>query len=466
VLVFYILFNILGGGNLNQQKLLELDKKYFIHPTSSIQQQQKSGAKMIIEKGEGIYLTDKDGSVYIDAMSSLWNVNVGHGREELAEVAAEQMKKLAFSSTFSTFSNEPAILLAEKISSIAPKGLNAVFFTSGGSESNDTAIKLVRHYWRIQDKPDKRKIIGINRAYHGVAAASTSATGIPEFWDMAGKMMVDMYHADTPYDNETEKAISSLRTVIEREGPETIAAFIMEPVQGAGGVLIPPDDYLQKVRNICDDYGILFIADEVITGFGRTGKWFGVENFGVTPDVISFAKGVSSGYIQLGGVILSDHIHDVLKEKSSGTLFHGYTYSGHPTATAVGLKNIEILENEGLVENARNMGEVMLEGFKRLKEELDIIGDVRAVGLLGAMEFVEDPVSNKRFSSDLQVAPKVIEALHQRGVICRAVTYEGTDIVCFSPPLIINKQQIETMIEKLGDAIKEVRKELSSVLEK
>ncbi len=446
------------------QKLIELDKKHFIHPTSSIHQQQANGPKVIIEKGDGIYLTDKNDNVYIDAMSSLWNVNVGHGREELAEAAAEQMKKLAFSSTFSTFSNEPAILLAEKISSIAPEGLNAVFFTSGGSESNDTAIKLVRHYWRIQDKPEKRKIIGLNRAYHGVAAASTSATGIPEFWSMAGKMMVDIYHADNPYGNGTAKAIDSLRAVIEKEGPETVAAFIAEPIQGAGGVLIPPKEYLKEVRNLCNDYGILFIADEVITGFGRTGKWFGIENFGVTPDVISFAKGVSSGYIQLGGVIVSGHIHEVLKEKSAGTLFHGYTYSGHPTAAAVGLKNIEIIEKEKLVDNSRAMGEVMLEGFNKLKKELDIVGDVRAVGLLGAVELVEDPATNKRFSSDLQVAPKVIEALHQRGVICRAVTYEGTDIICFSPPLIINKEQVETMIEKLHDAIKEVRNELSATL--
>lgn len=449
---------------MEQEKLIELDKKHFIHPTSSIQQQQKDGAKMIVEKGDGIYLTDRNDNVYIDAMSSLWNVNVGHGREELAEAAAEQMKKLAFSSTFSTFSHEPAILLAEKISSLAPEGLNAVFFTSGGSESNDTAIKLARHYWRVQDKPEKRKIIGINRAYHGVAAASTSATGIPEFWNMAGKMMTDIYHADNPYGIGKDKALSSLRSVIETEGPETVAAFIAEPIQGAGGVLVPPENYLQEVRNLCDEYGILYIADEVITGFGRTGKWFGVENYGVIPDIISFAKGVTSGYIQLGGVIVSDQIHDVLKEKSAGTLFHGYTYSGHPTATAVGLKNIEIMENEGLLENAQKMGEVMLKSFKKLKEELDIVGDVRAVGLLGAVELVEDPATNKRFASDLQVAPKVIEALHQRGVICRAVTYEGTDIICFCPPLIINEQQIETMIERIHDAIKEVRKELSAVL--
>ena len=449
---------------MDPQKLIELDKQHFIHPTSSIQQQQEHGPKMIVEKGDGIYLTDVNGNVYIDAMSSLWNVNVGHGREELANVAAEQMKKLAFSSSFSTFSNKPAILLAEKISSIAPDGLNAVFFTSGGSESNDTAIKIARHYWRIQNKPEKRKIIGLNRAYHGVAAASTSATGIPQFWDMAGKMMDEMYHAENPYGNGKEKAIQSLINVIKREGAETIAAFITEPVQGAGGVLIPPNDYLQEVRKICDEYEILFIADEVITGFGRTGKWFGIENFGITPDVISFAKGVSSGYIQLGGVIISEEIHHVLKEKSTGTLFHGYTYSGHPTAAAVGLKNIEIIERENLIENATSMGSFMLEGFQTLKNELNIVGEVRAIGLLGAVELVADPDSNKRFSSDLQVAPKIIEKLHQRGVICRAVTYGGTDIICFAPPLIINKEQIETMLQKLRESIKEMESELSSIL--
>lgn len=235
-------------GQITLDKLIELDKKHFIHPTSSIQQQQEKGAKLIVDKGEGIYLTDKYGKTFIDAMSSLWNVNVGHGREELAEAAAEQMKKLAFSSAFSTFTHEPAIKLAEKIASLAPNGLNAVFFTSGGSESNDTAIKLVRHYWRIQNKSERNKIIALKRGYHGVAAASTSATGIPEFWNMAGNMMADFRHANTPYENGTDKAIASLRQVIEEEGPETIAAFIAEPVQGAGGVLIPPSNFLRKLE--------------------------------------------------------------------------------------------------------------------------------------------------------------------------------------------------------------------------
>lgn len=440
--------------------LIELDKKHFIHPTSSIQQQQEKGPKVIMEKGEGIYLTDLNGNVYIDGMSSLWNVNVGHGREELAEAAAEQMKKLAFSSTFSTFSHEPAIKLAEKISSIAPEKFNAVFFTSGGSESNDTAIKLVRHFWRIQDKPNKKKVIALKRGYHGVAAASTSATGIPEFWDMAGHMMTDMYHADTPYEIGTEKAINSLRQVIESEGPDAIAAIMAEPIQGAGGVLVPPNDFFEKVREVCDEYGILLVADEVITGFGRTGKMFGVEHWCVKPDIISFAKGVSSGYVPLGGIIVSDDIHDVLKEKSKGTLFHGYTYSGHPTAAAVALKNIEIIELENLVENSKKMGQELLKGFEKIKENVNIIGDVRTIGLLGAIELVKDPKTNENFSPNLQVAPRVIEALHERGVICRPVTYDNSNIICFSPPLIINQSQIDTLLEKLEDAILEVEKNL------
>lgn len=438
------------------ENLIEMDKKHFIHPTSSIKEQQEQGAKLIIEKGEGIYLTDKKGKVFIDAMSSLWNVNIGHGRKELGEAAKQQMDKLAFSSAFSTFSHEPIIQLAKKIADLAPPSLNATFFTSGGSESNDSAFKLVRHYWRIQNQPEKSKIVSLKRGYHGVAAGSTNATGIPEFWDMAGNLKTGFVHAETPYWEGTKASINSIRAIIEAEGSETIAAFIAEPIQGAGGVLIPPEDYFKEVRKICDEYEILFIADEVITGFGRTGTMFALEDSAVEPDMMTFAKGVTSGYFPLGGVILSDKIHDVLKEKSEGTLFHGFTYSGHPTAAAVALKNIEIIENEGLVENSRKMGELLLKEFKIMKADSPIVGDVRAVGLLGAVELVEDPETNKRFSPDLKVAAKVIEALHERGVICRAVTYEGTDIICFSPPLTINKEQIKTLVEKLDHSISSV----------
>lgn len=447
-------------------ELFELDKKHFIHPTTSIMEQQEKGPKLIVEKGEGIYLTDTEGKVYIDAMSSLWNVNIGHGRKEIAEAAKEQMEQLAFSSTFSTFSNEPAIRLAKKIADLAPSSLNAVFFTSGGSESNDSAIKLIRHYWKIQGQPERHKIISLSRGYHGVTAGATSATGIPQFWDMAGHMLTGFAHAKTPYEIGTSESIKSIREVIEQEGPETVAAFMAEPIQGAGGVLVPPSDYFKEVRKLCDEYGILFLADEVITGFGRTGKMFGIENWEVEPDLMSFAKGVTSGYFPLGGVIVSDKIHDVLKEKSQGVLFHGFTYSGHATGAAVALKNIEIIENEGLVENARLIGEDFLKGLQSIKEESTIVGDVRMVGLLGAIEFVEDPTTNKRFTPDLKVTPRIIEELHKRGVICRGVTYDGTDIICFSPPLSINKEEIETLVERLRESVLVIQGELEGQLEK
>lgn len=441
--------------------LAELDKKHFIHPTSSIQQQQERGPKLIIEEGDGIYLTDRNGRTFIDAISSLWNVNIGHGRREVAEAASKQMQKLAFSSAFSTFSHEPAILLAEKIASLTPGNLNAVFFTSGGSEANDSAFKLARHYWKIQGKPEKRTIISLKRGYHGVAAGSTSATGIPEFWEMAGQLMTGFTHVNTHYEQTADEAVQAIRQVIEEQGAETIAAFIAEPVQGSGGVLIPSADYFQEVRKLCDEHGILFIADEVITGFGRTGKMFGIENWDVVPDMMTFAKGVTSGYLPLGGVVVSDGIHNMLKEKSKGTLFHGFTYSGHPTAAAAALKNIEILEHENLVENARQMGEVLHRALNKVKSKLHIIGEVRTLGLLGAVELVQNPLTNERFSSDLQVAPIVIDALQDLGVICRSVTYDGTDIICFAPPLIINEQQINTIAEKLYQAVLFIQNQLN-----
>lgn len=399
-------------------------------------------------------------------MSSLWNVNVGHGRKEIAEAAKEQMEQLAFSSTFSTFSNEPAIRLAKKIADLAPPSLNAVFFTSGGSESNDSAIKLIRHYWKIQGQTERHKIISLSRGYHGVTAGATSATGIPQFWDMAGHMLTGFAHAKTPYEIGTSESIQSIREVIEKEGPETVAAFMAEPIQGAGGVLVPPKDYFKEVRKLCDEYGILFLADEVITGFGRTGKMFGIEHWDVEPDLMCFAKGVTSGYFPLGGVIVSDKIHDVLKEKSQGVLFHGFTYSGHATGAAVALKNIEIIENEGLVENARLMGEELLKGLQSIKDESTIVGGIRMVGLIGAIEFVEEPSTNKRFSPELKVTPRIIEELHERGVICRGVTYDGTDIVCFSPPLSINKEEIEILVNRLRESVLAVQGELESQLEK
>jgi adenosylmethionine-8-amino-7-oxononanoate aminotransferase len=424
------------------QELEELDKKHFLHPTSPIQQQQQNGPAFIFTKGNGVFLEDIKGNKVIDGMSSLWNVNIGHGRKEMGEVAKEQMTQLAFSSCFATYSNEPAIRLAAKLAQVAPGHLSATFFTSGGSESNDTAYKLARHYWILKGQPNKKKIITRTKSYHGVAMGATSATGLKPFRDFTNSLAPDFHYVD-------HFSTEALRELIETEGADTIAAFVAEPVQGAGGVHIAPDTYFKEVRAICDQYGILFITDEVITGFGRTGTYFGIEHYGVVPDMMCFAKGVTSGYAQLGGVMISDQMHQDFKELSTGTLLHGYTYSGHAMACSVALKNLEIIEKEQLVDHAKQMGAELLAGFKELQNKHSIIGEVRAVGLMGAIEIVKDKQTNERFQTLL--APLIVTEAAKRGLVVRSVVFDGQDTLVFAPPLVINKEEMEQMMTILSD---------------
>lgn len=435
--------------NTDMQQLIELDKKHVIHPTSSLKQQQEDGPSLIVTEGNGVYLKDIHGKQYIDGMSSLWNVNIGHGRAEVAEVAKAQMTTLAFSSCFSTFSHEPVIRLAAKIASLAPGDLEAVFFTSGGSEANDTAFKLARHYWLLKGQAQRQKIISRTKSYHGVTMGATSATGLKPFRDFTNSLAPDFYYVEG-------SSIEDLRKVIKQEGPENIAAFITEPIQGAGGVHFAPVGYFQEVRKICDQHGILFIADEVITGFGRTGTWFGMEHYGVIPDMMCFAKGVTSGYAQLGGVVISKRIHQELIALSQGTLLHGYTYSGHPMGCAVALKNIEIIETEKLIDQARCRGAELLAGFQMIQRKHPIVGDVRGLGLMGAIEF-----SNGQIGEDgsMPVAPKVVGEALKRGLICRAVTFDQ-DTVVFAPPLISNKQEIKRLLEIIDETLTEVEQSI------
>jgi len=435
---------------LLKSELVELDKKHFLHPTSNIQQQQENGPAKIFTSGEGIYLTDIDGKKYIDGFSCLWNVNVGHGRQELGEIAKEQMSSLGFSSAFGTFSHEPAIRLSAKIADKAPESLNTVFFTSGGSEANDSAFKMVRNYWKLKDKPSKKKIVSRRTSYHGVAMGATSATGLKPFRDFTTSLAPDFHYV--------ESTPESLLKFIEDEGADTIAAFISEPVQGTGGVHPAPSNYFKEIRKICDENDILFIADEVITGFGRTGTYFGMENYDVVPDLMSLAKGITSGYLPLGGVVISDEIMNTFKEKTQGNFMHGYTYSGHPTATAVALKNLEIIEDENLVENAKKMGDYMLESFKQLSKTHSIVGEVRTIGLMGAIEIVKDKNKNERFENPL--SPTLLKEVTNRGLLCRAVTYEEADILIFAPPLIITKKEIDEMIDILNKSLYAIEKTL------
>jgi adenosylmethionine-8-amino-7-oxononanoate aminotransferase len=340
------------------QKIVDADHDHLIHPLFHPQDQLNP---FVWVEAQGAVLTNADGRKFIDGLACLWNVNVGHGRKELAQAAARQMERLAFASGYTGSTTLPAVQLGEKLASLCYPSIQRFFFTCGGGEANDTAIKTARFFWNSQGRPEKTKIIAREHAYHGVTLAAMSATGIPAFWPMFGGKLPGFVHIPSPYpyrfthdDVSVSPGVAAanlLEKAILAEGPETVAAFIAEPVQGAGGLMVPPDDYFARIREICSKYDVLFVADEVITGFGRTGRWFGLERYKVEPDILSFAKGITSGYIPLGGIGFSKRVYDVVAEAPPGRRWmHAFTYSGHPTACAVGIANIEIIERENLVE--------------------------------------------------------------------------------------------------------------------
>ncbi|GIO19673.1 aspartate aminotransferase family protein [Oceanobacillus oncorhynchi subsp. incaldanensis] len=441
-----------------KEELTAIDCKNIIHPQSNPKAQIENGPKIIFKEGEGIYLKDIDGRSYLDGVSMLWNVNLGHGNKELAEASYQQMTQAAYTTTFYGYINEATARLAEKITSLTPGDLNTIFFTSGGSESNDTAFKLSRFYWQLKGYKEKRKIISLKRGYHGVTIAAQRATGIDAFRDFSGVIEQDIVNAK-PHLTECELGDSShpeyegsIRSIIEKEGADKIAAIIIEPIQGAGGVHIPPQGYLQAVRQLCDENNIHFIADEVICGFGRTGKMFGVEHWEVVPDFMSVAKGITSGYAQLGGVIMTEEIRDTLNQYDN-MLPHGFTYSGHPAACAVGLKNIEIIERDNLVKNAHLMGEELNKGFHYLEDKHSIFKNTRNRGLLAGVDIIKDRDTNTPFEDSAKAASKFIDECYQRDLLIRAFDFEpGMNIVAVAPPLVITKEEIENIINIMDDA--------------
>lgn len=440
------------------KQLIELDKKHFIHPASNPNVSATEGPSVIFSKGKGMYVTNEiDGKEYIDAMSMLWNVNIGHGQEAITEAAKEQLDKIAYSSAFKGFSTEPTIKLAAKLAELAPGDLNAVFLTSGGSESNDTNMKLARFYWGIKGKPEKRNFIALDKAYHGVTVAAQTATGIPAFHEFADFNIDGVLRAQAHLtacekgDTSQPDYEKSIRGVIEKEGAENIAAVILEPIQGAGGVNVPPEGYIQAVRDLCDEFNILMIADEVICGFGRTGKMFGVDNWDVVPDMMSIAKGISSGYAQLGGALINDEIRDTI-QAYEGVLAHGFTYSGHPLSCAIALKNIEIIEEQNLAQNAKEMEAEMLKGFKYLEEKHDIVTNVRCVGLLGAIDLYEDRDAGKLFADNVFPANNIVDECFKRQMIVRSVGAHN-QTVAFAPPLTVTKEEVKEIIDIVDEAL-------------
>ena len=450
--------------------LVKDDQDHLIHP---LHHPSDHLEPMVYVRGRGATITDIQGREYIDGLAGLWNVNVGHGREELAQAAFDQMKQLAYFSAYTGSTNIPAVQLASKLITLAYPNMQAVFFTSGGAESNESAFKTARFYWKTQGKPDQVKVIARTLAYHGVTLQAMSATGMSPYWKMFEPRVPNFLHIPTcyPYRQEGAKpgetagqtAARLLEEAILREGPDTVAAFVAEPIHGAGGVIYPTDDYLPRIREVCTRHQVLFIADEVITGFCRTGRWFGTGHWNVKPDIRSFAKGVTSGYLPLGGIMVTRAIKDAMDSvKPEDRWMHAYTYSGHPTCCAVALKNLEIMEREHLADTAARMGARLYEGLRQAVGNHPNVGEVRGgKGLLVAFELVEDRATKRNFAPDRTVAARLQAEMMKRGMVTRVRTSPGPhpapgDTAFYAPPLVITAAEVDRVVEISRDALKAV----------
>lgn len=428
----------------------EADSRHFLHPFTDHQALAARGAR-VVERAEGIYVWDTDGNKILDAMSGLWCVNVGYGQQELIAAATEQLTKLPFYNAFFNTATPPAIELAELLSEVAPEGFNHFFFSSSGSESNDTNVRMVRRYWDLIGQPQRQVIIGRNNGYHGSTMAGASLSGMSGMHAQGGLPIPNIVHVEQPHwyelgrdmtpDQFGIKAARTLEEKILAIGPDKIAAFIGEPVQGAGGVIVPPSTYWPEIARICRKYDILLISDEVICGFGRTGSWFGCETFGFKPDLITFAKGVTSGYIPLGGVMVGERVAKVLIEQG-GDFNHGYTYSGHPVACAVAVANIKLIRRLKLVEHVRDdVGPYLATRFAELRDH-PLVGDTQTCGLMGAVQMVKDKASATPFASDLGVGMICRGHCFASGLVMRAVG----DRMIVAPPLVITRGQIDELV--------------------
>jgi adenosylmethionine-8-amino-7-oxononanoate aminotransferase len=433
------------------------DLDHLIHPLHSRKIHESAHVWV---KGEGAIIVDADGKEYIDGLAGLWNVVAGHGRKELAAAAAAQMETLGYCSAYAGSSNLPAIELAEKLSQLCYPSINRFFFTSGGGEATETSIKVARSYWKLRGREQKTKVISRQWGYHGVTLAAMSATGIKGYWPLFEPRVPGFIHIPSPYpyryeapagESQGVAAANELEKAILREGPGTVAMFIAEPVQGAGGVISPQGDYFQRIREICDQYEVLFVADEVITGFGRTGKWFALDHWGVEPDVIQFAKAITSGYFPFGGVGINDAIAEVF-ENSTSPWMHAYTYSAHPVGCAVALRNIRILEEEDFPKQAADKGEYLLKGLQAALGDHPHVGEVRGKGLMCGVEIVKDKSTKEEFAASENIGARINNEAQQRGLFSRV----RGDVYLLAPPIITTHNQLDRIVDILNDSVKAV----------
>jgi putrescine aminotransferase len=443
--------------------LQQLDAAHHLHPFNDNAALAKRGTR-ILTRGEGVYVWDSLGNKLLDAFAGLWCVNVGYGRPELGAVASKQMTELAYYNSFFGCTTEPTVKLAAKLAELTPGDLNHAFFTNSGSEANDTIVRMVRHFWAVQGQPRKNVFIARHNGYHGSTIAGASLGGMKAMHAMGGLPIPDIVHIDQPYwfgeggDSDPvsfgQMRAKQLEDKILELGPERVAAFIGEPIQGAAGVFVPPDGYWQEIQRICRKYDVLLVADEVITGFGRTGHWFASQHFGIQPDVMTLAKGITSGYIPLGAVMFNDRIAGVLKEKG-GELAHGYTYSGHPVCAAVALENIRILEEEKIVERVANdTGPYLKQRWHELGAH-PMVGEARIVGMMGALELVPSKPSRQYFPERGTVGARTRDIALGNGLILRATN----DAMLLSPPLVLSRANIDELFEKAWKSLDQAASE-------
>ena len=452
--------------------VLDLDRKSVIHPFTDLRAHDAAESPArIIKRGRGIRVYDDAGAEFIDAFSGLYCVNIGYGRQEVADAIHAQAKELAYYHAYAGHGSAPAAELSAKILSWYGPGMARVFYGLSGSDANETQAKIVWYYNNVLGRPEKKKIISRLRGYHGATVISGSMTGLPFYHKAFDLPCGPILHTTNPHHyfeaepgmSEAEfsrKCARDLEILIEREGPDTVAAFIGEPVLGTGGLIPPPEGYWDEIQAVLKEHDILLIADEVICGFGRTGARFGSHLYGMKPDLITVAKGMTSGYLPLSGVIVSDQVWRVLKQGSDafGVFSHGYTYTAHPLCAAAGVANLEILEKERLVDNARDTGAYFQAQMRLAFVDHPLVGEVRGVGLMGAIEFVADKKRKRRFDPDLKVGARLAAACLERGLISRAMPHG--DILGFAPPLILRPDDIDVIIEKLRGAIDQVTDEL------
>ena len=430
----------------------KLDKNHYLHPFTDFKSLGKKKSR-IITRGDGVYIYDSDNNKILDGMSGLWCVNIGYGRQELVEAATEQLKELPYYNSFFQCATPPSIELAHLLKSITQPQFNRVFYTGSGSEAIDTMIRVTRRYWELMDQPERKTIIARENAYHGSTIGGVSLSGMKMMHSQGGPFLSKIEHIGQPYWFGSDRELSSndfglkmaglLEEKINEIGAENVAAFVGEPIQGAGGVIIPPETYWPEIQRICSQYGILLVTDEVICGFGRLGQWFGADYYQVQPDLMTFAKGVTSGYLPLGGVMVGDRVGDVLIDKG-GEFTHGYTYSGHPATCAVAIANINIIQSEKLIENVtQDIGPYLRKKWHSLSDH-PLVGETRIAGLMGALELVADKTSLERFDKKIGVGTICRDICVNNGLVMRAVG----DIMIIAPPLIITRKQIDELMEK------------------